>query len=132
MFFVRVENGVPCGSPQTFAEVPPGWVEFVKYTGEIEYPIQTLLQTYDAESNRVVETLVDLANPTDLILASVRVARDQILTSTDWTQLPDVVFNAGVKAAWTNYRQALRDLPGAIPSGIESLDDVVWPSSPSS
>ncbi len=132
MFFVRVENGVPCGSPQTFAEVPPGWVEFVKYTGEIEYPIQTLLQTYDAESNRVVETLVDLANPTDLILASVRVARDQILTSTDWTQLPDVVFNAGLKAAWTSYRQALRDLPGAIPSGIDSLDDVVWPSSPSS
>lgn len=127
--YVRVENGVPCGSPQTFEEVPSGWVEFEKYTGEIDYPIQTVLQTYDADSNRVVETLFDLASPTDLILASVRVTRDQMLTSTDWTQLPDVVFNAGVKAAWATYRSALRNVPSDN-SSVTSLDDVVWPTKP--
>lgn len=129
IMYVRVENGVPCGSPQTFEEVPSGWVEFVKYTGDIDYPIQTVLQTYDADSNRVVETLFDLASPTDLILASVRVTRDHMLTSTDWTQLPDVVFNAGVKAAWATYRIALRNVPSDN-SSVTSLDDVVWPTKP--
>jgi len=129
IMYVRVENGVPCGSPQTFEEVPSGWVEFVKYTGDIDYLIQTVVQTYDADSNRVVESLMNLASPTDLILASVRVTRDQMLTSTDWTQLPDVVFNAGVKAAWATYRIALRNVPSDN-SSVTSLDDVVWPTKP--
>ena len=129
IMYVRVENGVPCGSPQTFEEVPSGWVEFVKYTGDTDYLIQTVVQTYDADSNRVVESLMNLASPTDLILASVRVTRDQMLTSTDWTQLPDVVFNAGVKAAWATYRTALRNVPSAN-SSVTSIDDVVWPTKP--
>jgi len=130
IMYVRVENGVPCGSPQTFEEVPSGWVEFVKYTGDIDYLIQTVVQTYDADSNRVVESLMNLASPTDLILASVRVTRDQMLTSTDWTQLPDVVFNAGVKAAWATYRIALRNVPSDN-SSVTAIDDVVWPTKPS-
>mgnify|MGYP003879319195 CR=1 FL=1 len=130
IMYVRVENGVPCGSPQTFEEVPSGWVEFVKHTGDIDYLIQTVVQTYDADSNRVVESLMNLASPTDLILASVRVTRDQMLTSTDWTQLPDVVFNAGVKAAWATYRTDLRNVPSAN-SSVTSIDDVVWPTKPS-
>jgi len=130
IMYVRVENGVPCGSPQTFEEVPSGWVEFVKYTGDTDYLIQTVVQTYDADSNRVVESLMNLASPTDLILASVRVTRDQMLTSTDWTQLPDVVFNAGVKAAWATYRTALRNVPSAN-SSVTAIDDVVWPTKPS-
>ena len=129
IMYVRVENGVPCGSPLTFEEVPSGWVEFVKYTGDIDYLIQTVVQTYDADSNRVVESLMNLASPTDLILASVRVTRDQMLTSTDWTQLPDVVFNAGVKAAWATYRTALRNVPSGN-SSVTSIDDVVWPTKP--
>ena len=130
IMYVRVENGVPCGSPQTFEEVPSGWVEFVKYTGDTDYLIQTVVQTYDADSNRVVESLMNLASPTDLILASVRVTRDQMLTSTDWTQLPDVVFNAGVKAAWATYRIALRNVPSDN-SSVTAIDDVVWPTKPS-
>jgi len=38
----------------------------------------------------------------------VRSNRNQILSSTDWTQLADA---PGDKAAWMAYRQALRDIP---------------------
>lgn len=41
-----------------------------------------------------------------------RETRDWLLASSDYTQLPDVHFNAGVKAQWTTYRQHLRDMTG--------------------
>ena len=127
--YIRVEDGVPCGSPQTFESVPSGWVEFVATTDSVDLITQTVAQTYNEELNQVIETVVDLANPTDLILDSVRVTRDKLLAESDWTQLPDVTFNAGVKASWAAYRQALRNVP-ATNSSVTSIDDVVWPSPP--
>ena len=52
----------------------------------------------------------------------VRMKRDALLASTDWTQLPDAPVD---KAAWSEYRQRLRDLP-------ETTDplNVVWPERP--
>ena len=41
-----------------------------------------------------------------------RETRDWLLAASDYTQLPDVYFNAGVKAQWTTYRQQLRDMTG--------------------
>lgn len=38
----------------------------------------------------------------------VRVKRDRLLQSSDWTQLPDVPL--ATKEAWAAYRQALRDV----------------------
>lgn len=38
----------------------------------------------------------------------VRAKRNQLLTASDWTQLPDVPI--ATKEAWTVYRQALRDV----------------------
>lgn len=127
--YIRVEDGVPCGSPQTFESVPSGWVEFVATTDSVDLITQTVAQTYNEELNQVIETVVDLANPTDLILDSVRVTRDKLLAESDWTQLPDVTFNAGVKASWAAYRQALRNVP-ATNSSVTSIDDVVWPGPP--
>ena len=128
--YIRVEDGVPCGSPQTFEEVPSGWVEFVPTSSSVDLITQTVAQTYDAELNQVIETVVDLANPTDLILHTVRITRDRLLSESDWTQLPDVFFNAGVKQSWITYRTALRNVP-ATNSSVTSIDDVVWPTPPS-
>lgn len=37
--------------------------------------------------------------------------RDRLLAASDWTQLPDALVDQDeVKAAWTSYRQSLRDL----------------------
>ena len=128
--YIRVEDGEPQGTPQTFESVPSGWVEFVPTTDSVDLITQTVAQTYNAELNQVIETVVDLANPTDLILDVVRITRDKLLAESDWTHMPDVVFNAGVKAAWATYRQALRNVP-ADNSDCISISDIVWPTPPS-
>ena len=59
----------------------------------------------------------------------VRQERDLKLAQSDWTQLADVVFNAGVKTAWVTYRTALRNVP-ANNSEVTDIADIVWPVSP--
>ena len=61
----------------------------------------------------------------------VRVDRNLKLAQTDWTQMPDVTFNLGVKAAWVTYRQALRQVP-ANNADVRSLEEVSWPTAPGS
>ena len=55
--------------------------------------------------------------------AKVRTQRDNLLSSCDWTQLPDV--NIPTKADWATYRQALRDI-------TDQADpyNIVWPNNP--
>ena len=57
--------------------------------------------------------------------AKVRTQRDNLLSSCDWTQLPDV--NIPNKADWATYRQALRDI-------TDQADpyNIVWPTDPNS
>ncbi len=53
----------------------------------------------------------------------VRQTRESLLSSCDWTQVPDAPVD---KAAWATYRQALRD----ITSQDGFPEDVVWPTPP--
>ena len=63
--------------------------------------------------------------PSDAILAAnARSERNQLLASSDWTQLPDVPQT--LKDAWATYRQALRDITAQ--SGFPR--DIVWPIQP--
>lgn len=135
MLYIQIENTVPYGSPQFLTDEQLGqmggtWVEYV-YCGD---PIDTLLQTYqdiyDTDQGRVTQTIVDLENPRDLIVDNVRITRNELLAASDYTQIPDVTFNAGVKQSWATYRQSLRNLPADIPSDIASLEDVLWPTPP--
>lgn len=65
----------------------------------------------------------------DRFLYELRVQRNAKLYSSDWTQLPDAPLTQEEKTDWTNYRQALRDVPQNN-VGVTSLDDVVWPTPP--
>jgi hypothetical protein len=56
--------------------------------------------------------------------AKAREERDQRLTESDWTQLPDTP--EALKATWAPYRQALRDVPAQ--AGFP--DEISWPTSP--
>jgi hypothetical protein len=56
-----------------------------------------------------------------------RIQRDEKLYACDWTQLPDATLSADEKLAWSEYRQALRDVPAQ--QGFP--DNIVWPISPS-
>lgn len=53
----------------------------------------------------------------------IRKERNKLLDRSDYTQMPDW---PGDKAAWSNYRQALRD----IPQSFNNPSEVVWPSKP--
>jgi hypothetical protein len=55
---------------------------------------------------------------------AIKSQRNLLLTSSDWTQLPDVPL--ATKDAWTTYRQALRDITAQ--SGYPF--NVVWPTPP--
>ncbi|WP_173087145.1 tail fiber assembly protein [Fundidesulfovibrio magnetotacticus] len=59
-----------------------------------------------------------------LRLARVRRERDRKLAACDWTQLPDVPLAPETRAAWTAYRQALRDHPQ------DWSADKTWPQPP--
>lgn len=55
-----------------------------------------------------------------------RASRAKKLAECDWTQIPDTPLSPEQKAAWADYRQALRDLP------LTANDEgwVVWPQKP--
>ena len=55
----------------------------------------------------------------------VRARRDELLRACDWRVLPDSPTPAGLRRAWLDYRQALRDVTGqGDPGAIE------WPAPP--
>ena len=56
--------------------------------------------------------------------ARIRAERDALLASTDWRAMPDA---PTMSADWTNYRQALRNLP----STEADPDDITFPEEPS-
>lgn len=75
------------------------------------------------------EWVRDLAKLQASAAQALRDERDSLLAASDWTQLPDVELNVEQVQAWTDYRQALRDLPAAYPE-ITSLDQVEFPVAP--
>jgi len=62
------------------------------------------------------------------VLELIRTIRNELLTSSDWTQIPDVELDD--KEEWKTYRKALRDLPTNIEIDfVKKLDDYI-PKSP--
>ncbi len=56
----------------------------------------------------------------------VRSQRNALLSSSDFTQLPDAPFDDNKKSEWTKYRSVLRD----IPNSQKDSWNIVWPSMP--
>lgn len=56
-------------------------------------------------------------------LMQLRMKRDRLLSSCDWTQAPDAPVD---RSAWAVYRQSLRDLP----SNTIDPRSPVWPTPP--
>ncbi|MGE4195154.1 MAG: tail fiber assembly protein [Pseudodesulfovibrio sp.] len=68
--------------------------------------------------------IVDQSSP--VLAAAVRDERDRLLAACDWTQMPDSPLDDDTQAAWTAYRQALREVPEqpGFPVSVE------WPAEP--
>jgi len=63
----------------------------------------------------------------DRAMTELRSRRNQLLASSDWTQVADVALTVEEDIAWRDYRQALRNLP----AGLRTADDVTnvnWPA----
>jgi len=84
----------------------------------------------NAETGETLEYEVSPKEPLpDEVLATrARQNRDFLLRASDWTQLEDVreMLGESKSAEWTQYRQALRDIPQQ--DGFPQ--DVTWPVSP--
>jgi len=63
-------------------------------------------------------------------LSEVKNQRNQLLSQSDWTQLPDSPLTDEQKTAWAVYRQELRDLPSIISENVENWFDVSFPVRP--
>ena len=64
------------------------------------------------------------------LLAELRMQRQGKLYECDWTQLDDAQLSITKKGEWTEYRQALREVP-TNNSDVTHADNVVWPDQPS-
>lgn len=61
--------------------------------------------------------------PDEYVWDRLRLKRDKLLANSDWTQVADAPVD---KAAWSAYRQSLRDLPESVTDPREA----VWPEPP--
>ena len=57
-----------------------------------------------------------------------RDTRNQLLTESDWTQMPDSALTDEAKALWVTYRTALRDLTAH--ANWPNLNESDWPVKP--
>ena len=65
----------------------------------------------------------------DIAMETLRAKRNKALADSDWTQLPDVGFNAAERNAWMIYRQALRDITNNIETA-EQAKSISFPVKP--
>lgn len=95
------------------------------------YRVRTLPMPTEVGKKAVVQALPTLVGTEwvldwDLVALSAeeaRALRDDLLASTDWTQVADAPVD---QAAWATYRQALRD----IPAQADFPNDITWPTEP--
>lgn len=67
-------------------------------------------------------TPVEPSTPAELVLARAKT----MLAESDWTVLSDVPMTTGARAAWIEYRRALREVK--LQPGFP--EDVQWPKAP--
>jgi hypothetical protein len=73
--------------------------------------------------------LASQPSPLEVAMKDLRVRRNKALADSDWTQLPDVGFNAAERNAWMIYRQALRDITNNIETA-EQAKSISFPVKP--
>ena len=85
--------------------------------------------TAEEISQREAEEAAWQAGAFDRAMAELRSRRNQLLASSDWTQVADVALTVEDDVAWRDYRVGLRNLP----AGLRTADDVAnvdWPTAP--
>jgi len=119
-----------------------GWYKIQKQTVSFDTATHsaTYSYEYDAATDSVIETAVVTPKPPVSVdemkgpfLAFLRELRNERLAESDFTQLADVVARSTSEKnqAWSDYRQALRDLPSQyVDNDVINIERVEWPSKP--
>jgi hypothetical protein len=110
--------------PENMLELQVNENEFL-----LEGVANDLTQLVNVSTNELQVKPVDTEALQTHFQDELRVIRDSLLTSSDWTQITDTVLNALQKTEWQEYRQALRDLPLSYLTETD-LDNVVFPVKP--
>ena len=85
--------------------------------------------TAEEISQKEADEVAWQAGAFDRAMAELRSRRNQLLASSDWTQVADVALTVKDDIAWRDYRVGLRNLP----AGLRTADDVTnvdWPTAP--
>jgi len=114
--------------PEALQALKPGsqWVlRGGEYSG-LEWMDSGQQPTEQEVKAKIIE--LDAAEPMRLL----RIERDNKIAQTDWRMLPDQTPSDD----WTNYRQALRDLPASASPKLDSnyeldFSSFTWPTEPS-
>ena len=83
--------------------------------------------TFDNEIQRKKDLDDEYLNSSTFLWMKLRSERDNLLVSSDFTQLGDIGLSESKKTEWINYRQALRDLP----ANTSDPANPNWPTKPS-
>lgn len=125
---------------KTYARIDNGVVaELIETEGDIAamfHPSIVWIDVTDAEPQPAVgwtydgEAFAEPAAPpeptAEQLAESARLQRDNMLRACDWTVLTDVPMDDTMRSAWSNYRQALRDVPAQ--AGFPTT--ITWPTAP--
>lgn len=87
---------------------------------------RSIANATDVQPGETVVDAIPASLLTTLKCAELRRQRDAMLAECDWTQGADSPLDATVKAAWSTYRTALRNVPQQ--NGFS--DTVIWPTQP--
>ena len=83
--------------------------------------------TFNNEIQRQKDLDDEYLNSSTFLWMKLRNERDNLLLSSDFTQLGDIGLSESKKTEWINYRQALRDLP----ANTSDPANPTWPTKPS-
>ena len=84
--------------------------------------------TQEEETARDAEEQAWADGADDRAAAANRDTRNQLLSDSDWTQIPDSALTDEAKALWVTYRTALRDLTAH--ANWPNLEGADWPTKP--
>ena len=83
--------------------------------------------TFNNEIKRRKDLDDEYLNSSSFLWMKLRSERDNLLLSSDFTQLGDIGLSETKKTEWVNYRQSLRDLP----ANTSDPANPTWPTRPS-
>ena len=117
---------ISTGEILKFVNCPPGQLKYQCSMGQTFYEDCTIEATHIID-NKPITLIHKYEKSTEELLQELRNKRDTLLSSSDFSQLPDSPLTEEQKQAWAEYRQQLRDYPATV---VDPINPPPFPSKP--